>query len=185
MDVLIDAGNDVAIFLTAQHEREKVMFARVMDSHGEARKRDFTALRRLLAVHEAAEEAIVHPAVSVGLPGGERVIQARLAEELMGKTMLVELETLPVDSPEFDWRLHAFQATFLQHGEAEEQEEFPRLGRVLDSAKLAYMRKAALLAQAVAPTRPHPGVESAAANLVAGPFLSMLDRTRDALTGKG
>jgi hemerythrin superfamily protein len=184
MGVLIDAGNDVAIFLTAQHEQEKILFARVLDSHGEARKRDFTALRRLLAVHEAAEETIVHPAVSVGLPDGDQVIQARLAEELMCKTMLVELETLPVDAPEFDRRLHAFQATLLQHAEAEEQEEFPRLGRVLDAAKLAHMRKAALLAEAVAPTRPHPGVESAAANLVAGPFLSMLDRTRDVLAGK-
>lgn len=34
-------------------------------------------------------------------------------------------------------------------------------------------------AEAVAPTRPHPGVESATANTVAGPLLSLFDRTRD------
>jgi hypothetical protein len=41
------------------------------------------------------------------------------------------------------------------------------------------------LAEAMAPTRPHPGVESAKANMLAGPFAMMLERARDALTGKG
>jgi hypothetical protein len=36
----------------------------------------------------------------------------------------------------------------------------------------------------MAPTRPHPGVESAAANILVGPFAAMLDRTRDAISGK-
>ena len=43
----------------------------------------------------------------------------------------------------------------------------------------------ALLAAAIAPTRPHAGVESQLANLVAGPFAAMLDRARDAIIGKG
>jgi hypothetical protein len=46
------------------------------------------------------------------------------------------------------------------------------------------MRNAARLAQATAPTRPHPGVESATANMLAGPFAAMLDRARDLLSGK-
>jgi hypothetical protein len=36
-------------------------------------------------------------------------------------------------------------------------------------------------AEAMAPTRPHPGVESAKLNFVVGPFASMLDRARDAI----
>ncbi|AKU94979.1 hypothetical protein AKJ09_01643 [Labilithrix luteola] len=46
------------------------------------------------------------------------------------------------------------------------------------------MRTAAELAENVAPTRPHAGIESAAANLIAGPFASMMDRARDALAAK-
>jgi hypothetical protein len=34
-------------------------------------------------------------------------------------------------------------------------------------------------AEALAPTRPHPGTESAKANLVAGPVLAIADRARD------
>ncbi|HKV20936.1 MAG TPA: hypothetical protein VJR50_18015, partial [Mycobacterium sp.] len=39
--------------------------------------------------------------------------------------------------------------------------------------------KAVQAAEAIAPTRPHPGVESAGLNFVVGPFASMLDRARD------
>jgi hypothetical protein len=34
-------------------------------------------------------------------------------------------------------------------------------------------------AEAAAPTHPHPGVESATANIVAGPPVSLFDRTKD------
>jgi hypothetical protein len=35
------------------------------------------------------------------------------------------------------------------------------------------------VAEAVAPTRPHPGVESATANLLLGPPVAIMDRARD------
>ena len=43
------------------------------------------------------------------------------------------------------------------------------------------MAKAVQAAEAIAPTRPHPGVESAKLNFAVGPFASMLDRARDLL----
>ena len=43
------------------------------------------------------------------------------------------------------------------------------------------MAAAVRAAEAIAPTRPHPGVESAKLNFIAGPFASMVDRARDAL----
>jgi hypothetical protein len=55
----------------------------------------------------------------------------------------------------------------------------------LSSEELENMGRAAKLAEAIAPTRPHAGVESQLANLVAGPFAAMLDRARDAIIGKG
>jgi hypothetical protein len=43
------------------------------------------------------------------------------------------------------------------------------------------MAATARVAESIAPTRPHPGVESAAANLVLGPPTAIMDRTRDAI----
>jgi hypothetical protein len=43
------------------------------------------------------------------------------------------------------------------------------------------MGTAVRAAEAIAPTRPHAGVESAKLNFAVGPFASMLDRARDAI----
>lgn len=136
------------------------------------------------AVHEAAEEEIVHPAARRALPDGDAIVEARLEEEREAKTLLTELEKLDCDSIEFEEQFAICRATIIGHAEAEERDEFAKLGEKLDAGRLARMRKAAELAEAVAPTRPHPGVESAAANLLVGPFASMIDRSRDALSSK-
>jgi hypothetical protein len=69
------------------------------------------------------------------------------------------------------------------HADREELEEFDKLGRELDADDLKRMASAVRAAEAIAPTRPHAGVESATANFAVGPFASMLDRARDAIQG--
>jgi hemerythrin superfamily protein len=95
------------------------------------------------------------------------------------------LEKLDVDSTEFTDKLTELRDAVLDHAEHEEHDEFKRLGEQLSSEELENMGRAAELAEAIAPTRPHVGVESQLANLVAGPFAAMLDRARDAIIGKG
>lgn len=184
MATMISSGTDVVSFLKEQHEQIRELFTRVNASRGEAREQAFYSLRRLLAVHETAEEEIVHPAARRALPDGEAVVEARLREENEAKRVLAGLEGMNLDSPEFESQLSLLQASVLAHAEAEEREEFERLGDRLDQGRLDRMRRAVEFAERVAPTRPHPGVESATANLLAGPFAAMIDRTRDALSGK-
>jgi hemerythrin superfamily protein len=184
MGTMIDSGNDVVSFLKDQHRQVKGLFEKVEAASGEERAKAFFSLRRMLAVHETAEEEIVHPAARRALPDGEVVVAARLREENEAKTALARLETLEVDSREFETAFRALKASVIAHAESEEKEEFERLGSRLDPARLDRMRKAVEIAEAIAPTRPHAGVESATANLLAGPFASMIDRSRDLLTGK-
>jgi hemerythrin superfamily protein len=184
MGTMIGNGKDVVSFLKGQHEEIKRLFENVSSTEGEDRTKAFYALRRLLAIHETAEEEIVHPAARRALPDGEAVVAARLREEREAKKELAELENLDVDSADFETKILALETAVLAHAEAEERYEFDRLADVLEPARLERMRKAAELAEKFAPTRPHPGVESAVANLLAGPFASMLDRARDALSGK-
>ncbi|MEA5363196.1 hypothetical protein VA596_26945 [Amycolatopsis sp., V23-08] len=47
--------------------------------------------------------------------------------------------------------------------------------------RLRAMAVTVRLAEAVAPTRPHAGVESAKANLLLGPPVAIMDRARDAI----
>jgi len=181
---MINTGSDVVGFLKEQHVDIKSLFMRVLAARGDQRRAEFTALRRLLAVHETAEEEIVHPAARRRLPDGHSVVSARLQEEKEAKEVLSRLEALDVDSEAFEGQFRALNTAVLNHAAAEEREEFALLANEFEPARLVRMRTAVEFAEAVAPTRPHPGVESPAENLLAGPFASMIDRTRDAFAGK-
>jgi hemerythrin superfamily protein len=181
-NIKIDSAQDVVAFLKSQHEEIKGLFTQVAAAHGEQRKELFTDLRRLLAVHETAEEEIVHPRAKSELDNGEAVVAARLAEENEAKQVLTELEKLDVDSAEFEQKFANFRQDVIAHAEAEESEEFSQLAAQLDDGQLARMRKAAELAEKTAPTHPHAGVESQAANLAVGPFAAMLDRAKDLIS---
>lgn len=176
---------DVTEFLTHQHEQIKSLFAKTLSHTGQQRKDAFVELRRLLAVHETAEEEIVHPRAKRKVSNGADIVAARLKEEHEAKTVLTELEKLDVDGDAFTTKLTALRDAVLEHAEHEEKDEFTKLSEELSSDELEKMGRAVKLAEAIAPTRPHPGVESQIANLMAGPFAAMLDRARDAIMGKG
>lgn len=65
---VIKSPTDVVDFLVSQHQQIKAMFAETLAASGKAREKAFVELRRLLAVHETAEEEIVHPAPSARSP---------------------------------------------------------------------------------------------------------------------
>jgi hypothetical protein len=176
----VQSTDDVVRFLKDQHNLIKDMFDDVLSaSDSKAREKAFVDLRQLLAVHETAEEMVVHPSARREVPHGDEIVDARLEEEHEAKEMLSKLESMDIDSKEFITELTKFRDAVIDHAEHEETEEFDKLQRKLDKADLGRMAKAVVAAEAIAPTRPHAGVESAKANFVVGPFASMLDRARD------
>lgn len=180
----ITTGQDVVDYLKSQHETIRQAFTATLDAaDAGSRQEAFTRLRTLLAVHETAEEMMVHPRVRRKVEGGNAVVDARLAEEHDSKVALSEMEKLDIDSAEFGKALIHLQAAVLEHAEKEESEEFPLLTENLEPEELERMAVAVQVAERIAPTHPHPGVESAAVNFAVGPFASLLDRARDALRG--
>jgi hemerythrin superfamily protein len=184
MGTMMKQGSDIVTFLKEQHQQVKGLLERVAEARGDERSKAFTALRRTMAVHETAEEEIIHPAAKRNLPNGASIVEARLREEREAKKALTELEAMDVDSAEFDAKFATLHAAVLAHAESEEREEFAKLAAILDASKLERMSKVAAFAESVAPTRPHPGFESQAANILIGPFAAMVDRARDAFAGK-
>jgi galactokinase len=181
----IQSPTDVVDFLVSQHQQIKGLFDQTLSTSGKTREKSFIQLRQLLAVHETVEEEIVHPRAKRKIANGDAVVDERLHEEHEAKTMLKRLEKLDVDSDDFTHQLSELRDDVLDHAKHEEYDEFSKLGQELSSAELENMGRAAKLAEAIAPTRPHPGVESQVANMLAGPFAAMLDRARDAIIGKG
>jgi hemerythrin superfamily protein len=171
---------DAVELLVRQHEEIRRLLGEVDRKKGAQRAAAFERLRRLLAVHETAEEEIVHPLVRRSLDNGDSMVDARLQEENEGKRMLCALETMGPSAAGFDALFGEFREAVLRHAEKEEREEFPALS-ARSGGELQMLALAIRAAEATAPTHPHPGVESATANLLAGPFAAVADRTRDAI----
>jgi hemerythrin superfamily protein len=176
------SGADVVDFLEEQHKAIEQLFTETLDApDADSQRKSFDRLRVMLAVHEAAEEMFVHPRTRRKLANGAEIAEARLAEEHDAKVALQELEKIPHNTAEFSKALIHLKEAVLKHAEAEEQGEFRSLREELDADELHKMKTAVELAERIAPTHPHPGTESALANFAAGPFASLLDRSRDAL----
>jgi hemerythrin superfamily protein len=172
----------VVELLLDQHTQIKSLFRELTRAQGERKEDRFEDLVRLLAVHESAEEIVVHPTARKEIDNGDDVVEARLHEEGEAKQALAELHDLGVNHPDFDAKLAEFAADVVDHANHEEQEEFMRLRAKLPEEQPRRMAGAVRAAEATAPTRPHPAAgESAVANILAGPPTAVFDRARDAV----
>lgn len=176
-----DPDQDVVALLKHQHGEIRNLFDEVEKTVGEARRDAFHRLVRMLAVHETAEEEVVHPFAKRAAEGGEGMVADRLREERQAKEALGALEKMDTEDPRFLDALLALRSDVMRHARAEERYEFAQLKRLNDPSALAAMARSVKAAEAAAPTRPHPGAESAAKNVAVGPFAAVVDRARDAI----
>jgi hemerythrin superfamily protein len=141
--------------LQSQHEQVKKLLTQV-SSGDRAASDDFCELHHKIAVHETAEEEIVYPSLRASGPDGERVVNARMAEEEAGVKVLTQLEALEVGSAEFTTLFAKFQKAVLEHATAEEREVFPLLARTHTPAQLQQMAQKFQTAETAAPAHAHP-----------------------------
>jgi hemerythrin superfamily protein len=179
-EMIIESPDEVIAFLKAQHNLIEDMFDQVLHaSDPQAREKPFVQLRQLLAVHETAEEMVVHPRVRREVDAVDSIVDARLEEEHAAKELLSKIEKIDITSQQFIDELTKLRDSVLDHALHEETYEFPKLERQLDADELRRLTSAVRAAEAIAPTRPHAGVESPMLNFAVGPFASMIDRARD------
>ena len=181
VETFVQSTDDVVKFLKGQHNLIKDMFDDVLSaSSTEAREKSFIALRQLLAVHETAEEMVVHPRARREIADGDAVVDARLHEEHVAKEHLSKLEGMDIGSKAFIDELTKFRDAVVDHAEHEENEEFSKLQRKLDAED-----SQAAWRQPYRPPRPlrrpvrTPAWSRRRLNFAVGPFASMLDRARD------
>ncbi|WP_129843695.1 hemerythrin domain-containing protein [Streptomyces sp. RFCAC02] len=172
---------DVVALLMRQHGDIRNLFDEVERSTGDDRRSAFRSLVQLLAVHETAEQEVVHPYVRGLFDGGDGVVDDRLAEERAAKEQLSRLDGMDPAAPGFMTELKQLRTAVTRHARAEERYEFAQIRRRADPKRLAALARGVKAAEAMAPTRPHPRVQGAAANLAAGPVAALIDRTRDAI----
>jgi hemerythrin superfamily protein len=173
-------SGDVVDLLLRQHGALRRLCEEVASAAPGDKDEPFRSLVRLMAVHEAVEEEIVHPYVKrrVGASAG---VDTLLDEEREVKQMLVALDALGPSDAGFDALFDRFRTTLLAHASKEEKGEFAGLREKTGSTERAAMAAAVRVASTLAPTHPHPGLESQARSVLVGTPLAMIDRARDML----
>ena len=177
----VKQDRDVVEVVRSQHEQVKGLLADVATATSDQRGTAFQSLVRLLAVHETAEELTVYPAIRKLGDDAKRVADERTHEEDQAKKTLAELEGLDPSSDDFLVKFLTFRVDVEMHAESEESEVLPLLGKTDVDGRRA-MGRAFLIAEDMAPTHAHRAApESAAGNLLVGPFVAMVDKARDAI----
>ena len=166
--------------LRHDHQELREMFARLEAATGKRRRELFQQLVAELVRHEVAEEEILRPVSK--RDAGKAIANARIKEESQAEELLKDMERLDPGSAEFTAKLAKLRREVERHAEAEETKEFPRVAKKETTERLEQMGRAYEAAKRAAPTRPHPSTPNTpAANMLAGPFAAVLDRTRDAV----
>jgi hemerythrin superfamily protein len=173
--------NDVIDLLIAQHGRIRDLFDEVEQASAGERSEAFTRLVRMLAVHETAEEEIVHPYARAKIEGGDGIVDDRLAEENQAKQLLQSMDQAGPAAPDFMENLLLLRGAVEAHARSEERYEFAKLRADTTEAERRALAAGVKAAEAMAPTHPHPGTESAVKNLLVGTPVAMMDRVRDVI----
>jgi hemerythrin superfamily protein len=173
--------------LMADHQEVEVMFTEFEtgtigdDRRAELRDKVITELVR----HSVAEEMYLYPTARKMLPGGDELADRELEEHAAAEQVMKDLESAAPDDPRFDELLAQLIADIRGHVADEEGELFPRLRTACPEDELVSLGGKVQRAKKIAPTRPHPSApDTPPANMVLGPVAGLVDRVRDAVSGR-
>ena len=138
-----------------------------------------------LVRHSVAEEQFMYPAAREKLPDGDEIVDHEIQEHAEAEEIMKLLEGQGPESPHFEQHLAELMAKIRHHIEDEETDLLPRLRQASTAEELQDLGFKVLKAKEFAPTRPHPHApDRPPANLNLGPGAGVIDKIRDALTGR-
>jgi len=181
-------GGDVIAELTTDHREVEELFGRIEGlTPGDEKRRKYADQAVIeLVRHSVAEEMYLYPAVRGALPDGDGIADREIADHARAERTMKRLEGLAADDPEFDRLVAELTTEIRAHIRDEENQLFPSLRAALAEDELDKLGDQVRRAKATAPTRPHPSApDTPPANKLLAPGTGLVDRVRDALTGRG
>ncbi|MER7330529.1 MULTISPECIES: hemerythrin domain-containing protein [unclassified Micromonospora] len=180
-------GQDVVDVLTADHREVEALFVELESRRGtpEHRRQLADVVIAELVRHAVAEEMYVYPTARKALPDGDQIAEHEISEHADAERTLKELEALDPSEPRFDEALAHLTSTIRHHVQDEESDLFPRLRAAVAREELVELAGKVAAAKKSAPTRPHPAApDRPPANKLLNPGAGLVDRLRDALSGR-
>lgn len=172
---------DIVELLTRDHREVGQLFGRFRrSSKPETRKELARKIVRELSVHAAVEEQFVYPVARVKVDGGSGLADHSIDEHQQVKELLSRMEQTDPASAEMTSLMDKLVDAVREHVAEEERGLLRGLGSATDADFRSTLGSVVERAKSVVPTHPHPLVPgTAAAQLVAGPWASLVDHVRD------
>ena len=185
---MADQQRDVIEILTQDHREVERMFAELeglTDSDSSVRRQDLVDQVTIeLVKHSVAEEAEVYPAVRRKVSDAEA--QRALGEHAEAEETMKRLENLRAGDSQFDTELATLMQQIRDHVAEEEGRMFADMRRIFSPEELVELGAKVEAVKKLAPTRPHPSApDTPPGDKILGPVTGLLDRMRDAVTGRG
>ncbi|MEO3772876.1 hemerythrin domain-containing protein [Micromonospora sp. B9E7] len=179
--------HDVVDLLVTDHREVEALFVELETRPGalEHRRHLVDVVIAELVRHSVAEETYVYPIARKALPDGDEIADREIAEHAEAEQTMKELEAVDPADPRFDGLLAHLTRTVRDHVRDEENELFPRLRAATAREELVDVAAKVTAVKGIGPTRPHPGIpDHPPANKLLAPGIGLVDRLRDALSGR-
>lgn len=137
--------------------------------------------------HAVAEEHYLYPVAREALSDGDRIADREIQEHAEAEEVMVILEDLEPDDPQFDRRTRELIADMRAHIQEEESDLLPRLREACSAEQLRKLGGKVVKMKQAAPSIPHPASgERPPAEMMLDPGAGMIDRMREAMqTSRG
>ncbi|MET9323534.1 hemerythrin domain-containing protein [Streptomyces sp. NPDC003038] len=181
-------GGDVIAELMTDHQEVEELFANIEElPSGDPRRKQYAdQVTMELVRHSVAEEAYLYPAAREHLANGDSIADKELEDHAAAERTMKELEGCEADDPRFDELVMQLMTEIRAHVADEENDLFPRLRGACSPEVLESLGDKVRQAKKTAPTRPHPSApDKPPANKLLAPGVGLVDRLRDAMTGRG
>jgi hypothetical protein len=177
---------DVVEILTADHREMIELIDQIKQTSDTARRRDLadTVIAEVMR-HAVAEEMYVYPVVEERVPNGAEKVEHDKEEHQEIVEIMKKIEGIDPADRAFMTHVLELEAQLRHHANDEETQQFPQLRAHISGDKLVELGQQVQTAKTLAPTRPHPSApHSALFHKTVGPGVGMIDRLRDALSGR-
>lgn len=179
-------GRDVVDILTADHREMVELVDEIKRAPNAAQRRDLADMLIAEVVrHAVAEEMFVYPAMEEHVPNGAHEVAHDKEEHQEIVEVMKQIESVDAADPQFMAGVRQLEGQLRHHIQDEESDQFPQLRAHIPGEQLVQMGAKVETAKKLAPTRPHPSApHSELFHKTLGPGVGMIDRLRDALTGR-
>lgn len=177
---------DLVDAIITDHREVEAVFKEIEASGDPRTRRELVEhVTAELVRHSVAEEQYLYPVARKVLPGGDELADHEIQEHAEAEEAMKALENTDATDRKFDELVGSLIKDVRHHIQDEENDLLPKLREACGADELRELGEKFERAKKMAPTRPHPSApDRPPANKILGPGVGLIDRMRDAVTGR-